>query len=57
MASRPDQHVHAGQDIFPLVHPAIHNANLSAAVIMGDPVCLTTAHAKVRRNGYPLRRT
>ena len=35
----------------PLVHPAIHNANLSP-VLAGDVVVLPGAHAKVRRSGY-----
>jgi len=33
------------------VHPALHNANLSA-LVTGDRVSLTVAHAKVRRDGY-----
>jgi hypothetical protein len=33
------------------VHPAIHNANLSA-LIPAEPVALSLAHAKVRREGY-----
>jgi hypothetical protein len=35
-----------------VVHPALHNANLSAPLIVGDSVALTIAHTKVRRDGY-----
>ncbi len=34
-----------------LVHPALHNANLST-LIPGEPVVLAAPHAKVRRDGY-----
>jgi hypothetical protein len=33
------------------VHPAIHNAHLSA-LIPAEHVALSTAHSKVRRDGY-----
>jgi hypothetical protein len=35
-----------------LVHPAIHNANLLSALVVGEPVSLASRHAKVRRRGY-----
>lgn len=35
----------------PVVHPALHNANLSS-LIPGKPVVLAAPHAKVRRDGY-----
>lgn len=34
-----------------VVHPALHNANLSARV-PGEIIVLPPSHAKVRRNGY-----
>jgi hypothetical protein len=33
------------------VHPAMHNANLSA-LIAAEPVALSAGHGKLRRNGY-----
>lgn len=36
---------------FTIVHPALHNANLSACV-PGEIIVLPAAHAKVRRDGY-----
>jgi hypothetical protein len=33
------------------VHPALHNANLSACV-PGEIIVLPASHAKERRNGY-----
>jgi len=36
-------------------HPALHNANLSDALVVGEPVALVGRHAKVRRNGYQTR--
>ncbi len=51
-----------GHDLVPEVrksmrraHPALHNANLSDALVVGEPVALVGRHAKVRRNGYQTR--
>ncbi len=38
------------------VHPAIHNANLSGALVLGEPLALPGRHAKVRRTGYQAAR-
>ena len=37
-----------------LVHPALHNKNLSP-VILGPAIELSSRHAKVRREGYRLQ--
>jgi hypothetical protein len=51
-ATNPDQEdLGRGSNMMTLVHPALHNANLSA-LVAGEPVVLASAHAKVRRDGY-----
>ncbi|MHB1614368.1 MAG: hypothetical protein ACYCXA_03715 [Actinomycetes bacterium] len=36
-----------------VVHPALHNANLSAlALFSGQAIVLPGPHAKIRRDGY-----